>query len=73
MVEKQPPYFSDGPHKALYKIATHHAPKLADEKHHSSQIKTFLDGCLAVNIRHRKTAFQLLGVSFSLVSPRKYY
>lgn len=62
MLQKEPPYFQEGPYKALYKIATYGVPTLSGMDGYTEELKRFLNSCLIVDVHSRKTAAQLLKV-----------
>lgn len=65
MLQKQPPYFHDGPHTALCKIANLGTPMLSDIDRYTEELRIFLKSCLIVDVDGRTTAAQLLRVRLS--------
>jgi len=60
MIEGAPPYLEEEPLKALYLIATHGKPNLADPDKSSDLAKDFLDKALQADPEKRLTASELL-------------
>lgn len=66
MIDGQPPYLNETPLKALYLIATTGKPKIKDRSKLSSELCSFLDKCLEVDVEKRATAKELLEHPFLL-------
>ncbi|XP_064015816.1 serine/threonine-protein kinase PAK 3-like [Pogoniulus pusillus] len=60
MVEGEPPYFDQRPHKAIKLIAQNRTPKLKNPGKHSLLLCDFLNCCLEVDENRRWSAEQLL-------------
>jgi serine/threonine protein kinase len=64
MIEGEPPYLDEEPLKALYLIATHGTPKLANPEGVSEELKDFLAVTLEVSPEKRPSATDLLNHPF---------
>lgn len=67
MLQKRPPYFDQGPHRAICKISNYEAPP--DDiimTGYTEELRSFLRLCLTVDVDDRITADELLEVRMSL-------
>lgn len=70
MIEGEPPYLSEEPLKALYLIATHGKPTLKHPGRISSQLTSFLNSCLEVDVNHRAKSKELINHPFVISNAR---
>lgn len=66
MIEGEPPYLNETPLKALYLIANNGKPVLKGNERKSTEMESFLDMCLEVDVEKRATAEELLQHPFLL-------
>ena len=63
MIEREPPYLNQNPLKALYLIATHGTPTIANPESLSSTFRDYLAKTLEVDAEKRPSASELLQAS----------
>ena len=66
MIDGEPPYLNESPLRALYLIASNGKPQVKEVAKLSSDLKSFLDQSLEVDVDRRASASELL--SHSLLS-----
>jgi p21-activated kinase 1 len=64
LIEKDPPYFSYPPMKALFMIIKHGLPSLKHPDMVSPELRDFVSRCTQMNPRDRPTATELLAHPF---------
>jgi p21-activated kinase 1 len=70
MIEGEPPYLNQNPHKALHLIAENGTPTIANPENLSSTFRDYLAKALEVNAEKRPDATQLLQHPFfSIAEP----